>query len=159
MLGSGGQVFGFEDARRFIGGLGERLGRAVQEWVIDGALLIESRTKQNIANGRQDWDPITDRSRRSRRSEESRKRFAPLLDTGMMMQSVGSEVEKRGADTVAYIGWGVDYGVVHELGTARAGLGRNVIIPARPHMGPAFDESEKELRRELEERVRGAAKP
>ncbi|MCX7731622.1 MAG: phage virion morphogenesis protein [candidate division WOR-3 bacterium] len=128
-------TFGFEQALTALRSYPDRLRRAMDEGLKDASSIIIAAAKQNIQLGRPEWLPIKFPSRRVARI--SRTQPTPLFDTGTMMRSIHAEYEPH----IAYIGWGVRYGAVHEFGTTRAGRTRSIAIPARPHLYPAWTEN------------------
>jgi phage gpG-like protein len=147
-------TFGFETALQKLAAAPARLGRAMEAGLADSALIVVKATKENIVKGRTEWPPIKFPGRRV--SKVSRSQVTPLLDTGTMLRSIHHELEAKGGDSLAYIGWGVRYGAVHERGTTKAGRGRHTVIPARPHMRPAVKENIDQIRSAFFSRVRSA---
>ncbi len=62
--------------------------------------------------------------------------FTPLYDTGTLMNSIKSVVERD----EAVVGTPLEYAPIHEFG-GNAGRGRRVHIPARPYLRPAAEEN------------------
>ena len=149
-------TYGFQPALQKLAATPQRLGRAMEDGLTDGALIVVKATKENIVNGRTEWPPI--KVAAGRVSKVSRSQSKPLLDTGAMLRSVHHELESKGGDSMAYIGWGVKYGATHERGTKKAGRSHNVTIPARPHMRPAYTENKDEIRDAFSRRVREAVR-
>ncbi len=145
-------TFGFQQALQALRSYPDRLHSAVDEALKDASLIIIRAAKENIQLGRPEWPPLSSQGLSRRTARISRRQPTPLLDTGTMMRSIHAEYEPG----VAYIGWGVSYGAVHEFGTTRAGRTRTVTIPARPHLHPAWKENQERCLSAFSKRLQGA---
>lgn len=151
-----GLTFGFEEGMRRLRQMPDRLNDAKREALIDCALVVERRAKENITKGRPEWAPMAESTRRGRerRRGGGTARIQLLYDEGTMLRSIDHEVD----ETEAVIGSTIGYAAVHETGTARAGASHNIRIPARPYLVPAAEEAEEEMQEAFRERMAEAVR-
>jgi len=142
-------IFGFTQLTSYMQKLKSDLPNRIYDGLKSAALLIEKAAKENIIHGRAEWPAIKYPERRV--SKKSRTQATPLLDTGTLMCSIHSEVEK----TQAIIGSGLKYAPPHELGTTRAGRTRSTTIPKRPFLTPAAKENIKEIQSIFVKKLQG----
>jgi phage gpG-like protein len=149
-------TFGFDNVLQRLATFPDRLAQGMEAGLTDAALIVVKATKENIIKGRPEWPPLKSSTIAHRMSKKSRRQPTPLLDTGTMLRSVHFELEGKGLEAEAAIGWGVQYGLPHEKGAHGAGRSRTVTIPARPHMTPAYEENKDRIRQAIEARLRAA---
>jgi phage gpG-like protein len=138
-------VFGFNETYRALSMLQSKLESRMRQAMQDASLVVERAAKENIAHGRTDW-PALRPSTLARRKDNK-----PLYDTGDLMRSIHSEADEMRAVT----GSGREDAPVHEFGTKTAGRSRNITIPQRSYLGPAFTENFREVQEIFVQRLRG----
>jgi len=138
-------VFGFQETQRAMRTLQSTLERRCGNAMKQAALLIEREAKRNIAYGRTDWPALSPATLKRRKDNK------PLYDTGTLLRSIHSEIEEQRA----VIGSDRDYAPVHEFGTTTAGRSKNVAIPKRPYLEPAFVENYKQIKEIFVQKIRG----
>jgi len=162
-------TFGFQTALQKLAAFPDRLSRAVELGLGDSALIVEKATKENIVKGRPEWPPLAPSTIKNRVARVGRGRrvgkmnrtaaarlgnLTPLIDTGDMLRSIHHELDKKGGDSEAAIGWGVIYGRAQEKGMKKSGPGYRINLPARPHMEPALKENLDRIRSAFLRRLR-----
>lgn len=138
-------VFGFNETRRALSMMANKLQQRTKKAMQDATLIIERAAKENIQLGRADW-PALKPATLARRKDNK-----PLYDKGTLMRSIHSDAdEARGV-----VGSSLDYAPVHELGIKTAGRSKNITIPQRAYLEPACREHFKEVQGIFIRRIRG----
>lgn len=138
-------VFGFNETRRALSMMANKLQQRTKKAMQDATLIIERAAKENIQHGRADWPALKPSTL------AKKKKPTPLYEEATLLRSIHSEAdEERGV-----VGSEEDYAPVHEFGTKIAGRSKNITIPQRAYLEPACREHFKEVQGIFIRRIRG----
>jgi HK97 gp10 family phage protein len=143
-------VKGLKQLNVKLGKIGAETRTEVRRALQRGALRVENRAVEGIINPPKTGRIYPSKHRKGAKHQASAPGEFPAADSGRLHQSITSVEASKEALLRFETGTNVDYGTYLELGTSR--------MEPRPFMAPAFDENVGQVRIDVQNAIKRAAR-